>query len=346
MTNIETEKELLKRYGRVVDYLDLKNDEIKTQVKEGHTVRPMYFIRESDLGKFSAIVHNEYSSFELSEEGFVGTSELNYIKKYENFMAVELCVEGMHFIPDKILKDNILFFYQIKNIDHFFIVIKDEYKDAVLNREHSIFGIIDFSRGTELLFAKDCIVESKMKEFYKKIDLLARKYKNILFLTISDSVIIKHSFKIIGENNQFKFDNLEFEKIIELFKEIRKITKEIFEMNVYGVFSYGMNKCSAIQSDSKNVFHTGILSYEFKKLMQIEEQCRKLKKGEKKGDIYLSFVLYKAFRFRLREKYKLPSESFVEPSAEKWSISSDKDIIAMEIPDEPIVYKRSPILNP
>ena len=78
--------------------------------------------------------------------------------------------------------------------------------------------------------------------------------------------------------------------MIEIFKEIRKIVQQIFQMSVYGVFTYGKNKSGNSQSHLKNVFHTGILSSEFKKLFEMEEYVRswikqKRNESEEKWDI-------------------------------------------------------------
>ena len=209
--------------------------------------------------------------------------------------------------------------------------------DQVLSREHCIFGMIDFCKGKDLLLTKDNIVESAMENFHKRIECLAEKYKDIMFVTISDSILIKYSFKMIGKDNVFQFNNLDFDKIIKIFKEIRKTIYEIFNMKAYGVFTYGMNKCKTLKSESKNLFHTGILSSEFKEVIEMEEKCRKLKTKDR-GDIYLSNVLYTSFRFRWTEIFKYSRNPLPYLSSVEWGIP-DENITAMKIPEESLVYE-------
>lgn len=119
-------------------------------------------------------------------------------------------------------------------------------------------------------------------------------------------------------------------------------------MNTYGVFSYGRNKCEAVKSDSSNLFHTGILSPEFKKIFEIEKICRKIKK-DKQGDLYMDDILYHSFRHYVRENW---TKSPIEQSEEDRGISkediditkknigiSEEDITVLKIPDKPILYK-------
>ena len=316
--SIANERNFLSQYGNTVDYLDLKEDSIQEKIKQGHKVRPMYLIKVSQLKEFRNGVIHEHGSIKLHKKDLLfNTLEVDFDKKYKNYLKVKLCIEGTHFVPDKILKDDILFFYKIHRVEHFFIIIKDEYMDQVLSREHCIFGMIDFCKGRKLLLTKDNIVKSDMEKFHKKIECLAKKYKDIMFVTISDSILIKHSFKVIGKNNMFQFDIFDFDKIINIFKKIRRTIHEIFNMESYGVFTYGMNKCKTLKSDYKNLFHTGILSNEFKEVIEMEEKCRKFKK-EDRGDIYVSNVLYTAFRFRWTKIFKYSQNPVSYLSSVEW----------------------------
>ena len=147
-----------------------------------------------------------------------------------------------------------------------------------------------------------------MKTFQLEINKLSVKYKDIFFITISDSIIIKDSFQIVSQEGMFLPNNFDFRKIIEIFKEIRKITRQIFKMDIYGMFCYGKNKCKVIKAYSSNVFHVGILSYEFQKIFEMEKICRKLKKN-KQGDLYMTNSLYHSYHYYIQKnfyKYFLP----------------------------------------
>ena len=349
MINLKNEKELLRKHGKVIGYSEFQQDEIREQPIQGLMYRLMYLIKKAEIKQFTTFINNQYGTIKLTDSTKYRTLNIDFKKKHINYLEVGLCVKGHHFIPDKILKDDILFFFNLKNENGFFIIVKDEYINEILYSEHSIFGLVDFSKGSDLLSERDNSIREKMQIFYKKINDLAKKYTDILFVTISDSIIIKHSFQMLNENGELS-DNFNFNRIIEVFKEIRKITRKILEMNVYGVFSYGRNKCQPEICDSSNLFHTGILSYEFKRIFEIEEICRKLKK-DKQGDLYMDNMLYHSFKHYVRENWR---ESPIMQSEAEWGISEEdidtttknigisaKDITVLKIPDEPLVFEKS-----
>ena len=349
MAILKNEKKLLKKYGRVIDYSELQEGEVKEQPIHGLRYRLIYLIKESEIENFTNSINNKYGTIQLTDPTEYRTSEIDFKKKDKNYLEVGLCIKGHHFIPDKISRNDILFFFNLKNHEKnvFFIMVKDEYINEILYSEHSIFGLVDFCKGSDLLSEKDSSIKPKMKIFYKEINNLAKKYADILFVTISDSIIIKHSFQILNKEGKLSSDNFNFNRIIELFKKIREITRKTLEMNTYGVFSYGKNKCETVKSDSSNLFHTGVLSHEFKKIFEIEEICRKLKK-DKKGDLYMDNNLYHSFHYYIEENWR--NFPIMQSEAE-WGINkedidinkknigiSEEDITVLKIPDKPLVF--------
>ena len=337
--NIDDKKCYLEKYGTIIEYDDLKCEYIKEEPFEGHKIRPLYFVMASRVEIFIERIQDP-----REEQFFKFRNKFDCVKKDENKIEGFLNVKNSYFIPDEILREDILFFYKLNGKDKIFIVLKDEYIYQMANSEHTVFGIIDFSKGKELFLKRDNDIKQKMKIFHKKIEGLASKYQDMLFVTISDSVLIKYSFNIESGNDEFQSSQLDFERVVGLFKEIRKIVWQIFQMSSYGVFTYGQNKSETLDSYLKNLFHTGILCIEFKKMLDMETGVKQRirKQGNtKKGDMYLSHCLYKAFRFYLRKKYQY-SHEFIEPSAEDWGFKNDRgyNIVALTIPDEPLKFKK------
>ena len=339
--------EILKQYGKVIGYSELQGNEIKKVPISGHRFRLMYLVVESEIDQFVNFINNEDGTIHLTDSMSYRYSEVDFKKIYSKYLEIKLCVKGNHFIPDKILRSDILFFFKRSRNGDFFIIIKDKYINQILKREHCIFGMIDLCRGQKLLLEEDRILKSKMEEFHIEINKLSQKYRDILFITVSDSILIKYAFQIISENGKFLTDKFAFNKIIQVFREIRKISRAIFTIDVYGVFSYGMNKCKTIKSDSSNIFHVGIFSNEFKDMFVMEEICRKIK-DVKKGDLYMTNDLYHAFRFYIKEK-RTAFQSITEHSESEWKISkkdidetkkvrsiSEEDITVFKIFDEPL----------
>ena len=350
MINLKNEKKLLRQHGKVIDYSEFQEDEIKEQYIQGLKYRLMYLIKEAEIKKFTTSINNKYGIIHLTDSKIYSTSEINFKKKDKNYLEVGLCVKEHHFIPDKISKDDILFFFNLKHEQKLFITVKDEYINEILYSEHSIFGLVDFCKGSDLLSERDSSIKPKMKTFYKEINNLAKKYADILFVTISDSIIIKHSFKVLDKKGNLSSENFNFNRIIKLFKEIREITRKTLKMKTYGVFSYGRNKSETVISDSSNLFHTGILSPAFKKVFEIEEICRKLKK-DKQADLYMDNMLYHSFRHYVQENWREGREYPIEQSVAEWGISkediditkknigiSEEDITVLKIPDKSLIF--------
>ena len=340
--NVRDEKHILKSYGKIIEFNDLKNSDVTEQIVEGlsgNPIRPMFLVRESKIEIFRNHVVNNRGMIYIPELEPLGLYLINLISKKSSDLEICLQMDDSHFVPDRIVKDDILFFYQRDN--QFFTIVKDEYLIQSLKSEYSIFGMVDFSKGTTLLFKKDNYVKQKMRIFHRKIDALAGKYQDLLFITVSDSIILKYSFKLLDEENNFQPDRLRFDRIIEVFKEIRKIVQQIFHMNVYGIFSYGKNKCETSQSYLQNIFHTGILSSEFKTLFDIENTIKnyyKQNRGANMGDLYSNIFLYRAFRFYCRQQHR-SSPNYRELASCDWGIR--KDIVAMTIPDRPLTFNHS-----
>ncbi len=353
MINLKNEKEILKQHGTVIDYSEFQEDQIKHKPIKGKGLiyRLMYLIKESEIENFTNNINNKYGAIQLTDPTEYRTSEINFKRKHKNYLEVGLCVKGHHFIPDKILKNDILFFFNLKKHEEnvFFIIVKDEYINEMLYSEHSIFGLVDFCKGSDLLSKKDSSIKPKMKSFYKEITNLAKKYADILFVTISDSIIIKHSFQVLNKEGKFSPDNFNFNRIIELFKEIREITRKTLDMNAYGVFSYGRNKCETVKSDFSNLFHTGIFSDAFKKIFEIEEICRRLR-NDKKGDLYIDNDLYHSFFHYIQENWKNSPimQSEADGGITKEDIDttkknigiSEEDITVLKIPDESLIFSK------
>ena len=98
----------------------MKEDRIQEKIKQGYRVHPIYLIKESQLKEFRNSVIHEHGSIKLHKKDLLfNTLEVDFDKKYKNYLKVKLCIEETHFVPDKILKNDIFFFYKIHGVEHF-----------------------------------------------------------------------------------------------------------------------------------------------------------------------------------------------------------------------------------
>ena len=343
-------KEILSKYGKLISYAEFKGNKVKKKIESGRSYCFMYLIIESEVNQFANSINKKYGSIKLTDSTKYRTLAVDFKERYEKFLKINVRIEDRHFVPDTILRDHILSFFKINKNNDLFIIVKDEYIKQFPESEHCIVGMIDFCQGKDLFLQKDNTIKSKMKIFQTEINTLSLKYKDIALITISDSVLIKYSFYIISKDRKLIHDKFNFNKIIYLFKDIRKIVRKIFTMNVYGIFCYGLNKCKAIKSNSPNVVHLGILSHEFKKIFEIEAKCRALKK-DKKGDLYTERTLYHSYRHYNRKSLNRSPKGPILVKQE-WGMNekdidmtkklngiSETDIIISKIPDKPFYYQ-------
>ena len=190
--------ERLKEKGRIFTYSEMEEEEIKQIAKRGMRCRPLYIIKESEAEN----IMNNISPIILRESNLTSffLFESNFKKKEKKYLKADLCIRDKYFVPDTISKSDVLYFFipdkSVKGAKHFFLITKDYYLDSIQYREHAIFGIIDIAGGKNLLLRRDHEIKPLMKIFYNKIDSLAQEYKDILFITISDSVLVKANFTI------------------------------------------------------------------------------------------------------------------------------------------------------
>lgn len=298
-------REDLKRYGSVFSFEQLDESCIPKVSKEGKRVKPVFIIRESSSDGFLKYIIDSYSPVEVPKSALteeVLFAEIDFESKLEYGIKCRLCINKHHFIPYTIHKQDILYFFKPNNKKpnmYPFVFIKDQAIDEMLNAEHGIYGMIDMSKGSSLLSESDINVRRKMQEFQEKISDIGNKYQAFTLITIGDSVLLKHCFKIL-KNERLDFSGFNFVKIIECYREIKQSIKSIFNMDSYGVFTYGNNKVGDLVSYAKNVFHSGIFSKSFKTLIYLEERI----KGSSKNDLYLTKSLYQTYRFYEREQFE------------------------------------------
>ena len=342
-------KDFLKQHGDIYYYDDISNNDIKAileapERKEripSRTIRQIFLIKESQLEEFAKYVHNYYSPIQLPFYKAFEILGATLEEKHKDYLNVKLCVDAnehlVDMIPDIIPNKDTVLFYKSKStsksLGHLFLVVTDKYANQVIQRfdtkQHAIFGIIDFAKGNNLL--QDVELQKNLITFLKEVSLLGKKYPDIQFITISDSILIKNSFNIM-ESGQWQLGQLldSFSDIVTIFKDIRKAGKKILNMSCYGVFSYGVNRCASLDSGLKNVFHSGILSDQFKTVIEIESNCKNSSK-EDQYDMYLTRDLYRGINKcaaddpeKFRKKYLFSESS---------KVSFSEDVIGVIVPD-------------
>ena len=64
--SIENEKEFLNRYGKIIDYYELQEDDIKEKPISGLRYRLVHLIKESEIGQFTTYINNQNGTIQLT----------------------------------------------------------------------------------------------------------------------------------------------------------------------------------------------------------------------------------------------------------------------------------------
>ena len=151
--NLEKVTKRLSENGSIIDYSELKAEGITETPIKGFRYRLLYLIKESEIEQFTNYINNKYNNIKLTDSEKHSKSSINFKKKYKSHLEIELCVEGQHFIPDNLLRSDILFFFKDQE-DALFVIVKDKYIEYILKSEHCIIGMIDFNNGKNLFFSR------------------------------------------------------------------------------------------------------------------------------------------------------------------------------------------------
>ena len=152
--NLKKVTKRLVKNGSIIDYSELKVEHIKEKPIRGIRYHLLYLIKESAIEQFTNYINNKYNNITLTDSKKHSKSSINFKKKFKSHLEIELCVEGQHFIPDNLLRSDVLFFFKDQK-DDLFVIVKDKYIEYILKSEHCILGMIDFNNGKNLFFQED-----------------------------------------------------------------------------------------------------------------------------------------------------------------------------------------------
>lgn len=195
------------------------------------------------------------------------------------------------------------------------IFAKSEWLEQIHICSYSTFAMID-AIGVKKALEEGVLSRERLIALRNEIDLLAKKYTNISFISFADSLLLKSNWTVGHHASEVKYD-YEPEVFIHLAKELNEIYQKCLELKVYAVIAQGGNEYYDDNllhiSDSKNHVSLNSLGIPFAQIMEIEAAARQaIKEGaHQPSELYMDEKYYRSLKLKFEfEKNNKPSNTY------------------------------------
>ena len=198
------------------------------------------------------------------------------------------------------------------------IFVKSGWLKELYLRSYSVFALID-AIDVKKSLRNGNLSRHKLVEMRNQIDLVAKQYRSISFVSFADSLIMKSNW-YPGNVKAGVEHPYEPEIFIRLISKIQSLYRDTLGLNVYAVLAQGSNyyyQDSLLHiSDTNNHICLNSLGLPFAQLKSIEYAAREALKNQKHGpaEVYMDEHFFYSLKFRLGFQKKSCSKStYVEP---------------------------------
>ncbi|MGE0733695.1 MAG: hypothetical protein AB7G15_02865 [Alphaproteobacteria bacterium] len=198
------------------------------------------------------------------------------------------------------------------------IFVKDAWSDDLYSRSFSVFALIDAIGVKNALFAQS-MTKQKLLRLRNRIDSLAKKYSQILFISVADNVLLKGDWTIGSYKNRIKY-TYSPEAFIPVIANVNKAFNEVLGLNTYAVLTQGTNEYydEPLHHISKAGNHISLnsLGLPFAQLLSIDNAARKAVKSgvHQPGELYMDESFFRSLQFTLEfDKTSCSKHSYDTP---------------------------------
>lgn len=198
------------------------------------------------------------------------------------------------------------------------IFVKSTWLKELYLRSYSVFALID-AIDVKKSLRNGNLSRDKLIEMRNQIDLVAKQYWSISFVSFADSLIMKSNW-YPGNAKAGVEHSYEPEIFIRLLSKIQSLYRDTLGLNVYAVLAQGSNyyyQDSLLHiSDTNSHICLNSLGLPFAQLKSIENAARAALKNQKHGpaEVYMDEHFFYSLKFRLGFQKKSCSKStYIEP---------------------------------
>ena len=182
------------------------------------------------------------------------------------------------------------------------IFVDNKWLEQLYTREYSVFALID-AIDVKIAIRNNLLTKEKLLLLRNRLDSLAKKHKNISFISFADSLILKSNWSAGYFPKAIK-SSYEPEVFLRIIKEIEAIYSEVLDLQIYAVLTQGSNDYNDEPllhiSNSKNHICLNSLGVPFAELMAIEKSAKAaIKKNvHPPAQVYMDEQYYHSLNFK------------------------------------------------
>lgn len=182
------------------------------------------------------------------------------------------------------------------------IFVRDDWIENLYRKVNCIFGMVDAADVRDAL-RNGYQFEKRLPKFRDAVDKIASRYPTVVFISFADTVLLKAGWK----PNHSKEENYKYEpeRLLLIFRHLKKAFRETLGFDAYGVFTQGANEFSSdptllhIAASSNHVCLNS-LGAPFADLKAIDSAARQaIRRGDHiRHELYLDSSFYYSLRDR------------------------------------------------
>jgi hypothetical protein len=187
--------------------------------------------------------------------------------------------------------------------DTLHVFVRSAWLRSLFLRAHSIFALVD-AIGVKDALRRNSLSREKLVLLRNRIDLVAKEYPAISFISFADSLLLKSNWSAGLRDSHIKY-NYAPETFIRLISEIQSIYRDVLGLDIYAVLTQGSNEYYDDPllhvSATKNHICLNSLGLPFAQLKSIEEAARAAIKNKEHGraELYMDANLFHSLNFVL-----------------------------------------------
>lgn len=195
------------------------------------------------------------------------------------------------------------------------IFVDHKWLEQLYTREYSVFALID-AIGVKSAIRNNLLTKEKLLLLRDRLDSLAKKYKDISFISFADSLILKSNWSI-GYFPKAIQCSYEPELFLRIIKEIEAVYNDVLGLEVYAILTQGSNEYYEEPllhiSNSKNHICLNSLGVPFAELLAIERSVKAAleEKIHPPAQVYMDEQYYLSLNFKYEfDKYSKPKNVY------------------------------------
>jgi hypothetical protein len=217
-----------------------------------------------------------------------------------------------------------------------YIFVDHEWLEQLHLRQYSVFALVD-AIGVKNAIRDNQLSQEKLLLLRDRLDHLAELHKEISFVSLADTLILKSNW-VVGYYAKGIKCSYQPETFFYVVKELEAIYKEVLGLEIYAILTQGSNEYYAEQSlhisKAQNHICLNSLGVPFAELLAIDNAVKKAIKGgiHPPMQLYMDEQFYHSvhfkYEFKKNDKPKSTYAAIMKPQTPHYFYSSCDIVIS------------------